>query len=136
MNMYCFLNNPKYENKIYFWTVNSIREATRDYILVPPITGKTIWCECREEDFQEDPALTELYNSGEFEKYVVAKFKTLSSSKFWVQEEEICTYRDLIVKDITEKDREKGYAWILDAEKLQREWFGRKINKILSKNSK
>lgn len=120
-----FLNNSKIENKVYFLPMNTIKDASSGLILIPTITGKSIWCECREGDFTDDPYLTKLFESGEFDKYVVAKFKTLSSSKIWTQEEEICTYRDLIVGDIREHDRQKGFAWILDADKLQREWFSK-----------
>ncbi len=125
-NLILFFNNPKLENKVYFWPIQSIRDVQKGFIYIPTLTGKTIWCECREKDFSRDPDLTELYESGEFEKFVVAKFPTLSSSKIWTQEEEICTYRDLIVGDIKPQDRQKGFAWILDAEKLQKEWFTKK----------
>lgn len=128
INMILFFNNPKYENKVYQWPINSIAEVKKGYILIPTVTGKTIWCECRERDFNDDPALNELLESGEFNRYVVASFPSLSSSRLWTQEEEICTYRDLIVGDITDKDRQKGFAWILDAEKLQSEWFAKKFN--------
>jgi len=33
-----------------------------------------------------------------------------------------------MVKDITEKDRQAGYAWILDAKKLHEEWFKNQSN--------
>ncbi len=123
--MMAFLNNTKVENKVYFLPMATIKDAKSGFILIPTITGKSIWCECREGDFKGDPYLTQLFESGELNKYVVAKFKTLSSSRMWTQEEEICTYRDLIIGDIKESDRQKGFAWILDADKLQREWFAK-----------
>ncbi len=122
-NFVQFLNNPKYKTKIYFWTINTIKDARSGYILVPPITGKTILDECRGEDFANDPYLTQLFNSKEFSKYTAASFKTIATSRQWNQEEEICTYRDLIAHQISDQDRQKGYAWLLDADKLQREWF-------------
>lgn len=128
-NMIEFFNNPKIKNKIYFWPMQTIREVKKGYILIPTLTGKTIWCECREDDFGRDNDFNELFRSGEFDKYVVARFKTLSSSKYWTQEEEICTYRDLIIGDIKDADRQKGLAWILDAEKLQRDWFNKNTPK-------
>ncbi|MFA5059473.1 MAG: glycosyltransferase family 39 protein [Candidatus Omnitrophota bacterium] len=125
-NIVMYLNNPKHENKVYFQWIDTIAQVTKGYILIPPITGKTIWCECREEDFKADPYLTELFESGHFYDYVVATFPSLSSSPMWTQEEEICTYRDLIVKDIRDADRQKGFAWILDGKKLHDEWFSKK----------
>ncbi len=126
MNIVQYLNNTKHENKIYFWPMDSISQVKHGYILVPPINGKTIWCDCREGDFLDDPALTELFESSHFYEYVVATFKSLASSRMWTQEEGVCSYRDLIVGDITSEDRQKGFVWILDADKLQREWFAKK----------
>jgi len=125
-NMIQFANNPKFQNKLYFHPIDSITQVEKGLVLIPTLTGKTIWCECRESDYQKDPYLTELFSSGEFSKYVVARFPTLSSSRIWAQEEELCTYRDLAMHDISDEDRQKGFAWILDAEKIQREWFSKK----------
>ncbi len=123
LNFVQFLNNPKQKEEIKFYGMDNIRQAQEGYILIPPITGKTIFKECRYTDFTLDPYLTELYHSSDFKKYVAASFKTMATSKIWVQEEEICTYLDLIIKGIDEKDRKKGYVYILDASKLQKEWF-------------
>lgn len=41
-------------------------------------------------------------------------------------EEEICAYRDLILGQVTDEDRRKGFAFILDAQKLQAEWLLKK----------
>jgi len=53
---------------------------------------------------------------------VAASFKTLAASKIWTQEEGICTYLDLMLGLIKDDDREKGWVYLLDAEKLQKEW--------------
>ena len=63
----------------------------------------------------------------EWNKYVVASFKTMASSRIWNQEEELCTYQDLTLGRITDYDRRKGFAWILDAKKLQQDWFSKKL---------
>jgi len=105
-----FFNNPKYENKVYLWPINSIAEVKKGYILIPTITGKTIWCECREGDFRDDPALMSFLNQANSTDTVIASFPSLSSSRLWTQEEEICTYRDLIVGDITGEDAPKRFC--------------------------
>jgi hypothetical protein len=119
-----FLNNPKAKDQIALPPIENIRQANDGYILIPPLTGKCIYQECRLNDFYGDLYFTELFYSKDFSKYVAASFKTLASSKIWTQEEEICTYRDFILRDISREDREqKGKVYLLDAAKLQREWF-------------
>ena len=128
-NIVQFLVNPKEKKPINLVPIESIAQVKDGFILVEPITGKTLLHSCRLEDYNRDPFLTLLYRSGEFNRYTVAQFKTLSSSSQWAQEVEVCSYRDLILGQITDEDRHKGMAWILDAGKLQREWFPRILNK-------
>ncbi len=125
-NLVQFFNNPKYKTKMKFFGIHHIAEASDGYILIPPITGKTSYVECRYDNFAEDPYATELFLSGNFQKYVVASFKTAAASRIWNMEEEICAYRDLILGQVSPEDRKKGYAYILDAKKLHTEWFSRK----------
>lgn len=120
------LNNPRRNPKFTFNRIDSIAEAQDGYILVPGITHKSILINCTGKDFSRDPELTRLMASGRFHDFVLASFPTLSSSRVWAQEEEYCAYRDLCLGEISDADRSLGYAWLLDAEKLQREWFGRR----------
>jgi len=122
-NFTIFLNNPKQKNKLKLIKISNIRQAKSGYIFIPPITGFSILEECRLGDYSLDLYLTELFNSRDFEKYVAASFKTLASSKLWNQEEEICTYLDLILNKRTDVIIKKGHAYILDATKLQKERF-------------
>ena len=69
-------------------------------------------------DFDSDPELSQLLKSKEIEKYAVASFKTFGTSRMWVHESEVTTYRDLTLKEISDEDRWRGRAWILDAAKL------------------
>ena len=121
-NTIMFLRNPKEKGELRFGGIKTIAQANNGYILVPPMTGKTIWNSCMDTDFKNDPVLTALYQSGEFENYVVAAFPTLSSSRVWSQEQEVCTYRDLSLGQISADDRKKGYAWILDGQKIHKHW--------------
>ncbi|MDP2653665.1 MAG: hypothetical protein Q8Q08_06500 [Candidatus Omnitrophota bacterium] len=122
-NFIAFLNNPKQPYKINFRYINTLREAKDGLILIPPITGKNIYKECRDNDYYRDPYLTQLYGSGRLGRFVAGDFPTLASSRIWAQEEEICTYMDLILGRISGEDRRKGRVIILDAAKLQKEWF-------------
>jgi len=122
-NTSAVLNNPRFKTKIRFWQIDNIHQPLSGCIFVPPITGKSVISNCVKPDFTDDPYLTELYESGEIEKYSMGVFPTMASSRIWTQEEEICTYLDLVLGKITEEDRNKGKAYLLDAERLQKGWF-------------
>ena len=124
-------NNPKQKETVAVKEIRNLREASDGLIYLLPVTGKSIYKECRENDFYRDPELTQLYQSSEFSKYVLASFKTFASSRMWIQEEEICTYLDLGLGLIKEEDRQKGLAYVLDAKKIQAEWSGDFFTKTL-----
>ena len=105
-NIVAYFNNPKYRKKIVFKKIRSLEEAKGHYVLLAPSTGKSIWDNCSADDL--GPAFP-----GETKGRVVASFKSLASSRIWPQEEEVCTYRDLILHQITGADRAKGYIRIL-----------------------
>jgi len=125
-NIIKFFNNPKHRERIKFKFIDSTEHATEGYILVPPMNGKTIYGECRFDNFYPDPYITELYITKKLDQFVVASFPSMAVSKIWNMEEEICAYRDLILGQVTPEDRQKGYVWILDAQKLQKELFVQK----------
>lgn len=131
-NILQFLVNPKLKDRLSLKPIDTIAQVTDGYILVQPLTGKSVLNACALDDYNRDPFLTMLYNSGDFKKYVVKEFSTLSSSRLWAEEEEVCAYRDLVLGQITPADRQKGKVWIMDAQKLQRE-FGSKFIKGLDK---
>lgn len=117
------LDNSKRPQKIKLTRIDHIGQVTDGYILVPPITGKTIYVECRHDNFYGDPYLMELTLSGQLPDFVTASFPTVAASRIWNMEEEICAYRDLSLNQVSAADRMKGYAYILDAKKLHDEWF-------------
>lgn len=129
-NILQFLVNPKAKQPLRLKPIESIVQVPDGYILVQPITGKSVLNACAYGDYDRDPFLTMLYASGEFKKYVVKEFNTLSSSRLWAEEEEVCAYRDLVLGQITSMDREKGKVWILDARKLQQEWVPQVIHRL------
>lgn len=117
------INRPAAKELVKFKRINSIREAKEGYMLIPPYTGKSIYVNCSYPDFSEDEALNKLISSDEFKRFVVASFPSLASSRIWPQEEEYCSYLDLIEGPITSRERELAHSWIIDLEKLHREWF-------------
>lgn len=120
-NTTSLLHKHPFRKKIRFWWFTYITEVPpAGHIFIPPMQG---FHNCVDNEFVDDPYLTELFESGEIEKYAVAIFPTIASSKIWIHEEEICTYRSLILGQLPPQDRRKGLAYILNARKLQQEWF-------------
>ncbi|MBI5298919.1 MAG: hypothetical protein HY877_01280 [Deltaproteobacteria bacterium] len=99
--------------------IRSLSEVEKGgYVAVPGISAKAFHMECYPEaidnkDFEEDPVLVNLIDSKKITALVVASFRTFGTSKIWVQESEMPTYRSLILKDISENDRWRGRAWLL-----------------------
>lgn len=117
------INHPNAKTMVKFTRVHSIKDAKKGFMLIPIHMGKNIYANCAYPDFKDDPELTKLLASGQFGHFVAASFPTMASSRIWPQEEEYCTYLDLMEHSISPRDRELGYTWILDMEKLHREWF-------------
>jgi hypothetical protein len=104
--------------------IRSLSEIQEGYVVVPGTSSKasnmdTEGYAIRNGDFNEDPLLTRLIETQEIKRYAVASFKTFGTSRIFVHESDIASYRDLILKDIDEMDRWRGRAWILDVGKLR-----------------
>ena len=72
-------------------------------------------------DFDRDPILNQLLQAKTIGRFAVACFNTFGTSRFWVHESEVTSYRDLILREITDEDRWRGHAWILDVRTLRAE---------------
>jgi hypothetical protein len=44
----------------------------------------------------------------------------MGTSRKWVHEDEVTSYRELLLKDITEYDRWRALGWIIDVPKLRK----------------
>ncbi len=108
--------------KIHF--INTLKEVKEGYVVVPGTSSKALNMESaawaiEHGDFDLDPELNHLIESKEIGKYAVVSFKTFGTSRIWAQESEVTSYRDLILREIGDEDRWRGWAWILDAGKLR-----------------
>ncbi|MDO8526986.1 MAG: hypothetical protein Q7T03_04775 [Deltaproteobacteria bacterium] len=108
--------------------IRSLKEVQSGFVIVPGTSSKSLNIESYQEgiqniDFDADSQLSELIRSKKIEQCAVASFKTYGSSRIWVHDSEMPTYRELILKDITPDDRWRGMAWVLDVRCLQREQF-------------
>ena len=98
--------------------ISSIDEVNEGYIVIPPVSAKSVSMETQEEaikggDFIYDPFLKELLKDKKIEKIALCRIKTMGSSRFWVHNSEITSYRDLVLGDISTLDRWLGFAWVI-----------------------
>ncbi len=114
------INHPGAPRSISIYGITDILQPKGGLILMPPISGKTIYNDCAGKPYTADPFLNTLVAEGALSRYVLVSFPTLGTSRIWPLEEEICAWRELIVRDITEKDRALSRFWILDARRLHR----------------
>lgn len=116
------LGDPYLDNlKINY--INSLTEVRNGWIFIPStsIKGAYLSNEAMEcGDFEKDPVLNRLLENQELEKIATVKFKTFGTSKIWLHENEVQSYLDLMLGDVTEKDRFRGYAWLLDSNDLNK----------------
>ncbi|MDP8267056.1 MAG: hypothetical protein P9M07_09005 [Candidatus Aceula meridiana] len=102
--------------------ISNISQAQDGYILIPPITTTSMYnCNTTQTDFDLDPYFNSVIRKKRLEKYAIASFKTIASSKLWSQEEEMLSYMHLVLGSVSKSDLEKGFAWILDGEKLKKD---------------
>lgn len=112
-------------NNLKINLIKSIADVKNGWILIPPTTHKAGYIRQEESimqgDFTEDPILNQLLGTKDIEKVASAKFKTiLGPGNIWLQEGDVLSYLDLILHDIKEKDRFRGYAWLLNSNALTR----------------
>ena len=104
--------------------IKTLAEAGDGYVVVPGTSAKAVNMETQawaiqHGDFNEDPLLSRLIESREIKRYAAASFKTFGTSRVFVHESEVTSYRSLILKDISERDRWRGRAWLLDGARLR-----------------
>jgi len=119
------LLDPDLSKQTPFILINNIYYPTKGYILLPQLTTDSLYnAGGAYTDFSKDIYVNELVQSDTLKDYAVGEFKTLASSRIWSQEEEGLSYRHLILNQFSPKRRERGKAWILDAEKLRKDMKG------------
>ena len=69
-------------------------------------------------DFKKDKALNKLELNGHLSKMILAKFKSMGSSKFYVAESEITGYREFCLNEITSADRNLALSYVIDLKKV------------------
>lgn len=105
----------------YIDTIKNVRDGV---VVVPPTSSKSFVMEsesfaAQNGDFRADAALNELLDSRHIENVVLARLNTMGCSRYFVQESEVTSYRDIILKQINDHDRWLGYGWVVDAKRLK-----------------
>ena len=113
--------DPDLLKQLNFVEIKNIYQVTDGAILIPPVTGDSIY-RVIFHDFDKDIYLNELFRKGNIDDYALASFDTLSSSRIWLQEEEVLSYRDLILNHYAKKDKKRAKVWLLDAKKLKKDF--------------
>src|SRR3989338_592916 len=111
----------------YITTLDEIKE-TNAWVVIPGTSCKSISVSSNMAvveggDYIKDPVLNELINTRKIEKIAVAKFKTVGTSRIWVHEDEVSSYRDLILGDIGEADRFRSHGWLINIDSIHKQAF-------------
>ncbi len=118
--------NPKLLKKIRGIFVENIYQSPGGYMIVPPMTGNSIYIASLSQysDFDRDIYFNELMRKGNLKDYAVVSYKTLASSRIWPQEEEILSYRYLILNQFPKEEIKQGKdrVWLLDVKKLREDF--------------
>lgn len=115
---------PSVAKKLSIQNIAHLAQARQGHIMMPPLTGDSIYIPATSHytDFDSDGFLNELRRKGVLRDYAVASFRTLANSRIWLHEEEILSYRKLILRHPIGEDDEGGRIWLLDAARIARDF--------------
>lgn len=101
--------------------IQCLDEITNGWIAIPGTSSKALTAtdEIANGDYIQDPILNRLIETKQIDKIATVKFKTYGTSTIWVHEDDITSYRALHLKDIKPDDLYRGYAWLIDSNKLK-----------------
>lgn len=103
--------------------IDSIEDAGGGIVVVPPTSSKSVEMESdrygvENGDFRADPLLTRLLDTKEIEQIALAKVNTRGSSRYFVHESEVTTYRAIFLNQVTDHDRWLAHGWVVDTQRL------------------
>lgn len=103
--------------------ITKLSEVSERYVVIPPINSKAPSFQSStvgySNDNELDPMLSELVDSKKIVHCAVGQYRTYGSSRYWPQIADVSSYRELILREVTDHDRWRGLGWILDARKLK-----------------
>lgn len=104
--------------------IECLSEVETGIVVIPNTSSKSEHMESTQYsiingDFTADELLNKLYETREIEKVAISKIRTRGCSKYFVQESEVTSYRDLILNQVDDYDRWIAHGWILSAESIR-----------------
>ena len=115
--LHCMPEQVKKEFDICF--IKSITDVQQGYVVIPPVNVKSATmsdfplAQRSANVFEEDQELNAMIDSKSIEGKALASLPTMGSSRIWLHEAEVPSFRDLILKEITPLDFYRGKAWVL-----------------------
>jgi len=88
------------------------------YVFIPCTNSKASYFQSFKDigpvgNFVSDQKLNKLIDSKMIEDYSLSKIKTLGTSKFWQHLGNVVSFRDLILNEVRNQDKYRGYCWII-----------------------
>jgi len=117
-----YLSPDIYKN-IQIVPVDSLLQAKDGYVLLPPVTGDSIYIPATSAyaDFDRDDLLNEIMAQGRLGDYAVLDRRTIASSRVWLHEEEILSYRKLMLGHALPVDDLRSHVLLLDGVQIWRD---------------
>ncbi len=115
--VHCMPEKVKKEFDIHF--IKSITDVQQGYVVVPPANTKGAMmsdfplAQRLANTFDEDTHLNAMIESRAIETKAFAWLPSMSSSRIWLHEAEVPSFRHFILKEITPMDFYRGRAWVL-----------------------
>ena len=122
-NLFPMLHEYQGEFNVNF--TDSIAKSKTKFFLVPATSSKSVSFETNQEvintgDFKADKILNYLIKHNLMNKCSIIKLPTFGTSKFYVLESEITSFRDLILKDINIKDIKLSFLYVIDCDLVKK----------------
>ena len=114
--------NPEIYEDLAFQEIDSLVQAQDGYVFIPPLTGESIYVAATSSyiDFDTDDLLNEMLLQGVLSEAVSLSVPTLASSAWWLHEEEILSYRKLILGHDLPVSGLRGNLLLLDGREVAR----------------
>ncbi len=119
-NHFVYCLNTHLRETIHWVGIKSLGQLNQGYVLVPPPTGDSLYVASSTSynPYDKDPVLVQLIRKNLLKECAVASYRTLASSRIWQQEEEILSYRSLVLNQRFPLP-DSGRVWLLDAQKVK-----------------
>ena len=115
--------SPDIYQDIQFVPIDSLLQAKDGYVLLPPVTGDSLYVAATSSysDFDKDDLLNEIVAQGRLSEYAVLDQRTIASSRVWLHEEEILSYRTLMLRHALPVEDIRSHVLLLDGTKIWRD---------------